>query len=179
MRTILAFSTGAMMYRLLAKLLGRKEMDYQKWQDLVKRLQNKPDELKDAEAKMSTAQKLVEKNGVMEKFIDERLLQGVDPSYKTQLTNWAWQALSEEKAFNKYVGSFTETAISANDHYVTEFSDCAFSFCDHFKKHADFRQQCQEINRRLTGKPGCIPVSEFETPSRRWTRSGTPRRSTS
>lgn len=161
MRIFMAFSTGAMMYRILAKSLGVKEMDYQKWQDYLKRLDGKPDKLAEAEEKMSIAQKLVEKNGVFDKFISNRLLDGIDPSYKTQFVNWAWQAVSEENAFDKYVGDFSETSINADDHEVTDFKDHVHSFCEHFRKHPDFRQECQDISKRLTGKEGCIAVQEF------------------
>lgn len=155
MRIFIAFSTGAMMGRILAKLLKRKNVDMSNRTELNNLMSQHPEELKQA-------QELVKEGGVFEKFISDTMLDGIDPSYKTQFINWTWVALADSnEVFDMYVKKFGENGITADTHHVTGFIDKVVSFCNHMKKHADFKQRCREILNKVSAKADHVGIEDF------------------
>ena len=152
MRIFVAFSRGALMYRVLAKLLGEDGMDEQKWRALTESLKDSPDELKKAEDAMVQAQELVKDGGVFEKFIDGQFLNGggdsdqnadqngnenvrrAFESYKSQFRNWLWVALADSnEVFSSYVTSFSENGVQFNSTNVTGLVDRLTDFAVHIR----------------------------------------------
>lgn len=155
MRIFLAFSTGVMMGRILAKLLKRKDVNLSDRSELEKVSQKNKEELQ-------KAQELVKEGGVFEKFISDTMLNGVDNSYKTQFINWLWVALADSnEVFDKYIKSFDENGIKSDSHEVTDFIDRVNDFGVHAKKHAEFKQECREILSKISSKQDHISIDDF------------------
>ena len=143
------------MGRILAKLLGRKNVDLSNRTEIEKIMNEHSEELQ-------KAQELVKQGGVFEKFITDTLLNGVDNSYKNQFVNWAWVALADSnEVFDRYIKKFDSNGIKADTHYTTEFTDRVGDFCNHMKKHADFKQKCREILNKVNAKQDHISIKDF------------------